>query len=290
MLSGQPPVPSEIERTSRARFTLLGGARNLAGLAVAGIDMAAWDALACLVGMPLATLLGGRRDAIPAYRSLGMLTAERAPEEAEKAVEDGYRGVKVKVGWPTLEDDLRVVRAMRKHLADDVDLMVDYNQSLTVVDAIERGRALDAEGVAWIEEPVRCDDFTGCAQVAAAVETPIQLGENFAGPFDLQAALRAEASGLLMPDIQQIGGVSGWMRGAALAHAAGKKTSSHVFIEFSAHMLSVTPTRHWLEYLDMAGAVLAEPFVVSDGPLQAPARPGAGLVWDEAAVARFAAA
>jgi mandelate racemase len=179
------------------------------------------------------------------------------------------------------------VRAARQALPADAALMVDFNQSLSAAEAIRRGRALDAEGVAWIEEPVRADDFPAASEVAAQVATPIQIGENFSGPFEMEQALRAKACDLVMPDVQQIGGVSGWMRAAAVAQTAGVPCSCHLFIEISSHLLAVTPTCHYIEYLDVAAPVLVEPLRPVDGALQAPARPGIGLAWDEAAVRRY---
>jgi mandelate racemase len=287
-VKGQPVAPVDLDRALRGRLTLF-GARGLQGLAVAGIDMAAWDALAVAAGVPLVILLGGEARPIPAYNSLGMLPPAEAADEAAKTVAAGFRGFKIKIGWPSLEEDLAAVRAARRALPDDVALMVDFNQSLAVPDALRRGRALDGEGVAWIEEPVRGADFRGAAEVAAALSTPIQIGENLSGPFEMEEALRAKASDLVMPDVQQIGGVTGWLRAAAMAHTAGVPCSSHLFIETSAHLLAVTPTCHWIEYLDVATPVLTEPLRPVDGTLRASARPGLGLAWDEAAVRRYLA-
>ena len=287
-LKGHPVAPVDLDRAMRARFTLFGGARGLQGMAVSGIDLAAWDALAVSTGVPLATLLGGAPRPIPAYNSLGMIPADEAADEAAKTVAAGFRGLKIKIGWPSLAQDLAAVRAARRTLPEDVALMVDFNQSLTVAEALRRGRALDGEGVAWIEEPVRADDHRGTADVAAALATPVQIGENFSGPFEMEEALRLRAADLVMPDVQQIGGVTGWLRAAALAHASGVPCSSHLFIEASAHLLAVTPTCHWIEYLDVAAPVLAEPLRPVDGALVAPSRPGLGLAWDEAAVRRYA--
>lgn len=253
--------------------------------------MAAWDALACAVGVPLVTLLGGQRRAIKAYNStgLGIMPPSEAADEAVQLVEGGFEAIKIRLGRPSLEDDLASVRAVRKSIPDQLVLMADFNQSLTVNEAVRRGRALDDEGVYWIEEPVRADDFRGCARVAAEVRTPVQIGENFSGVFEMEAALRVGASDFVMPDAQRIGGVSGWLRAAALAHAAGKECSSHLFPEISAHLLAVTPTAHWLEYVDWANPILAEPFRIVDGALEIPARPGTGLAWDDDAVRRYRA-
>ena len=285
-IKGDELAPVEIDRKLRARMTLF-GTRGLQGMAVAGIDMAAWDALAVGAGVPLVSLLGGRPRGIPAYNSLGMIPPGEAADAAAKTVAAGFTAMKVKIGWPTLAEDLAVVCAARKALGGDAALMIDFNQSLTIPEAIRRGRALDGEGIAWIEEPVRADDYRGAAEVAAQVATPVQIGENFNGVHEMELALSLKASDLVMPDPQQIGGVTGWLRAAALAQAAGVPCSSHLFIEVSAHLLPVTPTCHYIEYLDVAAPILAEPLRPIDGAIQASAQPGIGLQWNEAAVERY---
>jgi mandelate racemase len=289
MLPGRALVPLEIERALRQQFTLLGGARNLAGLALSGLDMAAWDALAVAHGLPLARLLGGQPRPIQAYNSLGMIPASAARDAAEQTVARGFRALKIKVGWPSLEDDLAVVRAVRGALPEAVRLMVDFNQSLSAAEAIRRGRALQSEGVYWIEEPVRCDDLVSCARVAAALDVPIQLGENLGSPSETASAIAHRASDYLMLDVQQIGGVTGWIRAAALAQAAGIEVSSHIFLEASAHLLAATPACHWIEYLDLAAPVIQEPMRIVNGCVSAPERPGMGLGWNDEAVERYRA-
>lgn len=286
MIEGDVVAPVDLEARLRLRFTLFGD-RGLAGMALSGIDMAAWDALAVAAGKPLVELLGGSRRRVRAYVSLGLLRSEEAITAALQAVDEGWTGMKIKVGWPSLEEDLAVVRAVRARLPEGFSLMVDYNQSLSVAEALRRCAALDDEGLAWIEEPVRATDFEGAAAVAAEVGTPIQIGENFMGAFEMSAALSAGASDLVMPDPQHIGGVTGWMRAAALAQAAGVPCSGHIFVEASAHLLPVTPTCDWLEWMDLASGVLTRPLVVEDGFVTAPDVPGTGLEWDAAAVARY---
>ena len=290
VIVGEKLVPLALEAKMRAQFTLLGGSRGLAGMAISGIDMALWDAQAQSLNLPLAVLLGGICRPLRAYNSLGLIAAENAEAEARKTLDAGFTGIKFKVGRPTLAQDLAVIRAFRRNLPEDFSIMVDFNQSMTVAEAIGRGHAFDNEGLAWIEEPVRCDDYAGCAEIAAALTTPVQIGENFSGPFDMQAALAAKACDYVMPDAQQIGGVTGWLRAADLAQAYGKEFSSHLFVEISAHLLTIAPTFHWLEYLDIAGAVLAEPAQVVNGTVAAPNRPGNGMTWNEAAVKKYQAA
>ena len=286
LIRGEPVVPATISATLRRRAMLL-GSRNLVGMAISGLDTAAWDALAQSAGLPLVELLGGTATGIPAYDSLGMFGADEAGDAAAGSVARGFRALKIRLGFPTLEDDLAAVRAARAAIPGDVSLMVDYNQSLSPVEAIRRGRALDGEGVAWIEEPIRADDLRNCARVAAEVATPIQIGENLNGVLELRDAITVGASDLLMPDLQQIGGVSGWLEAAALTHTAGIPMSNHLFVEASAHLLAVTPTGQWLEYLDLAGPVIEEPAVVRDGHLVASGRAGLGLAWDPDAVKRY---
>jgi mandelate racemase len=265
------------------------GATGVISQALAGIDIACWDALAVAAGVPLVTFLGGVPRAIPAYNSngLGLMPPAAAADDAEELLGGGFRAVKLRLGHPSASDDLAVARAVRKRLPPDVEIMTDYNQALTVREAIDRGRALDQEGLAWIEEPIEHDDYAGCAQIARELQTPIQIGENFAGPHALAAALAAGASDLLMVDLCRIGGITGWQNAATLAARAEIKLSSHLFPEVSAHLLCATPTAHWLEYVDWAAPILAEPLSVVNGSVTPSIRPGVGLAWNREAVDRY---
>jgi mandelate racemase len=284
LLVGGPAAPAAVERALALHFRIL-GPQGLTGIAAAALDMALWDALARSRGVSLVTLLGGEPAPIPAYASLRSMAPGPAAEEAGEAVARGFRAVKVKIGRGTLRDDLEAIRAVRAAIGPDAGLMVDYNQALPVSEALVRARALDEEGLEWIEEPTRADDHEGHARIAAAAATPIQLGESWWGPHEMARSIAAGASDLAMPDVQKIGGVSGWLRSAALADAAGLPVSSHAFPEVSAHLLAVTPTRHLLEHLDHAGPILQRPLEVVDGHAIVPDRPGNGLEWDEERVA-----
>lgn len=290
MLAGERLAPFEIERTLRRRHALL-GVHNIVLFAMSGIDMAAWDALAIAAGEPLARLLGGAPDPVPAYNSkgLGLMPPDALAVQARALVDEGFSAVKLRLGRARAEDDLEALRVVRDAVGASVTLMCDFNQGLSVAEAIRRGHMLDDEGgLLWIEEPIRADDFEGCAKVADAVATPVQIGENFMGPEQMALALSFSCCDYVMPDVQRIGGVTGWMRAAALAQAHGMEMSSHLFPEISAHLLAVTPTRHWLEYVDWATPVLARPVEIRDGHALIPDAPGTGVSWDEAAVSRYA--
>lgn len=287
-LAGQPLAPFDIERRLQQQFRLL-GVKGLVAMAIAGIDMAAWDALARARGLPLARLLGGTPRPVAAYNScgLGMIGSRDAPAEAERLLDGGFEAVKLRLGYPTLRADLEVVRAVRSAIGDEVRLMVDYNQSLPVAEATRRIAALGGEGLEWVEEPTFADDYEGHAQLRAKSAVPIQMGENWWSPQEMGRCLAAGGSDLVMPDAMKIGGVSGWLRAAALAEAHGLPMSSHLFPEVSAHLLAVTPTAHWLEYVDWASPILQQPLAVEGGRALVDETPGSGIAWNEEAVARY---
>lgn len=285
-LAGENADPTAIALKLERTFRLL-GPQGLTGIAAAGIDMALWDACAKARKVPLVTLLGGAPRPIEAYASLRSMRPAPAATEAAQMCELGFGAIKVKIGRGTIEDDLQTIRAVRGAIGDDVRLMVDYNQSLTVDDAIARVRVLDGEGLYWIEEPARADDFQGHARIAAAAKTPIQLGENWWGPHDMQKSIAAKASDHVMLDVMKLGGISGWLEAAKLAQTAGLPASSHTFPEFSVHLLAVTPTCHLLEYLDHIGPILEQPVRLINGFAITPDRPEAGIEWNEALISKL---
>ena len=257
-------------------------------MAMAGFDIAAWDGLAQATGVPLATLLGARPKPIPAYNSCGLgLMAPEKLAEAEKLLAGGFRAIKLRLGYPTLKDDLAALHAVKKRAGSEVAVMVDYNQALTLAQARERGHALDGEGVYWLEEPIRHDDYAGNAMLARELKTPIQIGENFSESAAMAAALAAGAADYVMPDLERIGGVTGWQRAAALAATHRMEMSSHLYPEVSAHVLSATPTCHFLEYVDWADKIVEQPLRIADGFAVTPERPGNGLSWDEKAIQKY---
>lgn len=285
---GERIAPIEQWDKLAKHFTLI-GVQGIVRMAMAGFDVACWDALAKAAGVPLAAFLGHEAKPIPAYNScgLGLMAPETVADEAEKLLRGGFRAVKLRLGYPTLAEDLARVHAVRRRLPAGIDVMVDYNQALSVADALERGRALDQENIYWLEEPIRHDDYASAATLARELKTPIQIGENFSLATSMDAAIGAGAADYVMPDLERIGGVTGWQRAAALAATHGLAMSSHLFPEVSAHLLAATPTGHWLEYVDWANAIVEQPLEIVDGMALAPDRPGNGLSWNKAAVDRF---
>ena len=285
----RPMAPLDDFAAGRRSLGLV-GLEGVSLIAVSGLDMAACDALAKAAGVPLAVHLGGSLAPVPAYNSNGLwLTPlDTLAKEAEALVaEGGFTALKLRLGRERLEDDIAAISLVRGVLGPDGQIMSDFNQGLALGDALHRCHALDDQGLYWFEEPIACDDLAGYARLARELRTPVMLGENFYGPRSLHAAIAAGAGDYVMPDLMRIGGVTGWLRAAAIAGAAGVQMSSHLYPEFSSHLLRVSETGHWLEWQDWAHPILAAPFALQDGQLVIPDVPGAGLEWDEAAVRRY---
>jgi mandelate racemase len=286
MLEGRRVAPVELFDAARKSLHFV-GYEGLSMIAASGLDMAAWDALAKAAGQPLCVLLGGSVGSVRSYNSSGLWLGEPeavAAEALELRDEGGFTGLKLRLGRERAPDDLATVDAVRKAIGDEMHLMVDFNQGLCLAEALQRCHMLDEHGLAWIEEPVVYDNLDGCAQLARELDTPIQIGENFYGPREMHKALQKKACDLVMPDFMRIGGVTGWMRAAAIAGAAGVPMSTHLYPEVAAHVMRVTETAHWLEWQDWADPVLQCPYQMKAGALQIPDVPGVGLDWNEDAV------
>jgi mandelate racemase len=286
-LAGKAIAPLDLMALMDARFRLLGW-QGLVGMAVSGLDMAFWDALGQAAEQPLAKLLGGSPRPIRAYDSYGAVDPVADEKDLRRSLDRGFRGIKIKGGDGDLANDERVVKAVRGLIGPDIALMLDFNQSLDPTEASRRIDRLAPYDLHWIEEPVAAENLRGHAQVRAMSAISIQSGENWWFPRGFAEAIVASASDFIMPDLMKVGGVTGWLRVAGQAEAASIPMSSHLFAEASSHMLAVTPTAHWLEVLDLARAILAEPIEIADGTLTARGH-GLGLSWDENAVAKYQA-
>jgi mandelate racemase len=286
---GKPIAPLDDFAAGRRALGLV-GLEGVSLIAVSGLDMAAWDALAKAAGVPLALYLGGSLAPVPAYNSNGLwLTPpDTLANEAEELVaEGGFAGLKLRLGRERIADDIAAIRLIREVLGPDGHIMSDFNQGLSLGDALQRCHGLDDQGLYWFEEPIAYDDLAGYARLTRELRTPVMLGENFYGPRSLHAAIAAGAGDYVMPDLMRIGGVTGWLRAAAIAAAAGIQVSSHLYPEFASHLLRASETGHWLEWQDWAHPILAAPFELDHGNLLIRDVPGAGLEWDEAAVRRY---
>ncbi len=286
LLKGRRMAPVDLYDTARKSLHFV-GYQGLSMIAVSGLDMAAWDALARAAEVPLCVLLGGSVGPVKAYNSNGLWLQEPAKvaaEAVELREEGGFAGLKLRLGRERIRDDLATIEAVRKSLGADMELMIDFNQGLNLAEALRRCHAIDDLALAWIEEPIVYDNLDGYRQLAAELKTPVQIGENFYGPRDLHTALQMKACDLVMPDFMRIGGVTGWLKAAAIAGAAGVPMSTHLYPEVAAHVMRVTETAHWLEWQDWADPILQKPYAVKDSLAHIPNEPGLGLDWNEDAV------
>ena len=288
MLKGQRLAPAEIYETAR-KVAALCRLRGHVNDRCFRHRHGSLGRLARAAGMPLCTLLGASPGPVRAYNSNGLWLkspSEVAAEAIEIRDEGQFEGVKLRLGREDPKDDLATIDAVRQAVGEDMHLMIDFNQGLDMAEALRRCHMLDDLGLTWLEEPVVYDNFDGYAQLARELKTPLQIGENFYGPRDLHKALRAQACDYVMPDFMRIGGVTGWMRAAAIAGAAGIPMSTHLYPEFGAHVMRATETAHWLEWQDWADPILQKPYEIKDSHLHIPDVPGVGLDWNEDIVAR----
>src|SRR3954464_5250654 len=283
--TGRAIAPFDQMAAMDAKFRLLGW-QGLVGMAVSGLDMAFYDALGQAAGRPVAELLGGSPRPMRAYDSYGVVDPIVDEKDLKRSLGQGFRGIKIKGGNGDAANDERMVKGVRKLIGPDVALMVDFNQSLNPAEAVSRIARLSPYDLHWVEEPVAQENLQGLADVRCESSISIQAGENWWFPCGFAEAIAVGASDFIMPDLTKVGGVTGWMRVAAQAEAASIPMSSHLFAEASAHMLAVTPTAHWIEYLDLARAIVAEPVEIVDGTITARGH-GLGLSWNESAVGKY---
>lgn len=286
LIEQKPLTPAALDQQLSAQFRLL-GTQGLVGMALAAIDMALWDAHAKISNCNLVQLFGGNHQSIPAYGAIGFEGEKGSAATAELLVREGFTGVKAKIGYSSLAEEKRVIAAIRSSIGDDVALMVDYNQSLSPAEAIERIKTFNDAGLTWIEEPTLAHDYQGHAEITSATQTPIQSGENWWNSLDLQHALDANASDYVMLDVMKVGGVSGWLRANVMCQAKHKRVSSHLWPEISSQLLSLTANAHWLEYCDWWNPLLQSPLVLDKGFTVAQDHPGTGMDWHPAVAKRY---
>jgi len=279
-LADLPLVHDECQR----RLTLLGH-EGVAQMAISMLDLVLYDALARAAGVPLYKLIGGRSRAIATYNSCGLGILEPIPLAAEAkrlvAEHGGFKHVKMRLGRGDAAAEVAAIQAVREAIGPAAMLSADFNQSLPAATALNTCRAIDRMGLAWIEEPVAYDDYPTQARLAAKLSTPLQIGENWWSWRVGAAAIDMGAADYVMPDVLRIGGVTGWIRLARSAETRAIPFSSHLTHEYSVHLLAATPNAHWLEYMDWASEVIAEPYVPAKGAMTPPDTPGTGIAWNE---------
>jgi L-alanine-DL-glutamate epimerase-like enolase superfamily enzyme len=289
--------PVDVERIwSRCWWELHAlGSGGMTRFALATVDIALWDILAQKAGVPLYRLLGGFRDRIPAYGSgiNAHLDGEPLLDQMRGFLAQGYRAVKMKVGREDAQEDVERVAAVRRAIGPSVQLMLDANQKWTAAEAIRRVCLLKPYDPFWIEEPLLADDRAGHAHVRQATGVSMAVGETLYTRYEFADYIRSGAVDVVQADITRVGGFTEWLKIAKLAESFNLSVAPHFMMELSVHALCAVPNGLILE--DLQGGsltdlgVLAEPIQVVQGHIAAPARPGHGIVFDRAALARHEA-
>lgn len=258
--------------------------------AISAIDMALWDLKAKALGEPLHALLGTVRHTLPVYASDGCWLStdkDQVASEAQEFVRDGFNAVKVRVGRNSPADDLATVQAVRELVGADIEILVDANQGWSRATARRCGRALIDMGVDWLEEPVPVEDVDGLALIQQDLRMRVVSGESMHYPQDLLRLIQAGAVSMVMPDLQRVGGVTGWLQAASIAEAAGVDVTSHLFPEVSAHLLAASAGTGPLEHVSWMDPFLEQPISVVDGVASPPSTPGIGLEFDWSALKEY---
>lgn len=292
VLGMDPRTPERIWAHLARQSRRLGTGVN--AMCIAAFDIAVWDLLGKLRGAPLWRMIGGARDRIPAYVSEIRLGADDTVADLEGRLDDylsrGYRGVKIKIGRPDFAEDIARLEAATRILDGRATLFVDLNQKWTLAEALAKAPELDRFGLGWIEEPLPYTDVAGHARLRAAMRTPLAAGESLHARHQVLAYLESGALDFVQADVAFVGGVTEWLKLAHLAEIHGRPVAPHYMMELSLQLLCGVPNAFMLE--DVVGGsfaelgLVAEPIRVEGGLGVPPERPGHGIAFDAAALAR----
>src|SRR5690242_14348990 len=270
-----------------------GGPGGIFTLALAAIDTALWDIKGKALDQPLWKLLGGHRDRVPTYASGSLrrgLSDDQAATAARRLVDKGFVEMKTQMalpGNPTPVDEVRRVRVVRDAIGPEIKLMCDINQRWRPEQAIDIGRRVEDVGLFWLEDVTVCDDFQGLARVNAALSTPIAGGEYVWGIEPFRQMIEARSVDIVMIDLARVGGVTPWLKVAAMAEAFNLPVVSHVIPEFHLHLIAAVPNGLTVEYMPWMLKLFEETPQIESGQLVLPTTPGLGLKFDEKAVGAY---
>ena len=287
---GKKIEPHNFFQDSMKSLSLL-GFKGVALYALAALDIAFWDAFSKASNKPFAKLLGGSINTpIKAYNSSGLwlIENEKIAKEAEILRKEGdFKALKLRIGRESYKHDIEAFKEVKNGAGSDTIIMSDFNMFYTTKEATRRCIELDDLGFFWFEEPIQYNQLDDMKKICETIKTPITIGENFHGPKDAYDALLKGACDMIMPDLMRIGGVSGWLKTAAISEVFNVEFSTHLYPEVSAHLMCLTPTAEWLEWVDWQNPILKEPYKISNGNIIIPDKPGFGLEWNEEVLSEF---
>jgi L-alanine-DL-glutamate epimerase-like enolase superfamily enzyme len=262
------------------------GRSGLSTQAIAAFDVALWDLKAKRASLPLAKLLGAHRDSVRTYNTSGGFLhtpIEQVAENASHSLASGIGGIKIKVGLPDWKTDIARVERIREHLGDDVPMMVDANQQWDRATAQRMGRLLEQYNLVWIEEPLDAYDAEGHANLARSLDTPIATGEMLASVAEHARLIEAGAQDIVQPDAPRIGGITQFLKLAALAESKHLEIAPHFAMEIHVHLAAAYPIEPWVEHFDWLDPLFNERLEIADGRMHVSARPGLGFTLSDQA-------
>lgn len=285
----------EAERPEAVWLALFGITRAttvgpITALALAAVDTAVWDAKTRRAGLPLWVAGGGASPSIPMYDTEGgwlHLTVDELVAHAVASKERGMGGVKIKVGKPRGHQDLERLRAVRDAVGDDLDIMVDANQSFTVSEAVRRARLFEQVDVFWFEEPLPAEDIEGHRQLARSTSVPIAVGESMYSIGHFREHLQRGGASIVQPDVARVGGITPWLKIAHLAESFNAPVAPHFLMELHVSLVCAIPNALYLEHIPQLRAVTTDELRIEGGRGWAPTTAGLGIAWDDAALGRL---
>lgn len=276
------------ERLFRATKSM--GHRGYPMFALSALDTAVWGLRASAAGLPLAKLLGASRDKVPVYAS-HLLWRNRSISELQKEgaqlIAKGFREIKMNLGGRSVAEERSRVRAVREAVGEGIPILVDANWAWSATEAVAVGRMLEEEGVRWLEDPLASEDPVELARVAAALDIPLATGENFHTKYEFRGLIERHSADILILDLQAIGGITEWMKVAAIAAAWNIPVAGHIFLDVSVHLCAAAPNALFGEYMPWWDSLYLNPPEIKDGYMEAPSTPGFGLTLNEEAIARY---
>jgi L-alanine-DL-glutamate epimerase-like enolase superfamily enzyme len=265
----------------------------ITSLALAAIDTALWDLKCRQIGLPLWKVAGGAQPKVPVYTTEGGWLhhpAQQLVDESVAAKAAGFRGAKLKVGKPSIAEDVSRLSAVREAVGNAFEIMVDANQAFTVAEARRRAHAYTPVGLAWFEEPLPAEDLAGHVELASVATMPIAVGESLYHPSHFREYLERRACSIVQVDCARIGGITPWLKVAHLAETFNVAVCPHFLMELHVSLTAAVPNGAWVEYIPQLDAITTSRMAMADGYALPPDAPGLGIEWDFAAIDRLAVA
>lgn len=259
----------------------------ITSLALAAVDTAVWDVNCRRTKTPLWRAAGGYRQVVPLYDTEGgwlQLGTDELVAGALSSQSNGWKGIKIKVGKPSLTEDLSRLQAVRDAVGPGMDIMVDANQSMTGAEAIRRAAAFESVGLSWFEEPLPSDDVSGHARLARSTSIPVAVGESIYSLGHFREYLEHGAAQIVQADVARIGGITPWLKAAHLAEAFNVAISPHFLMELHVSLVAAVPNGQYVEHIPQLRSVTRSEIDVRDGHAVAPDAPGIGIDWNTDAI------